>query len=395
MEDLMRIAYFTDTYIPEINGVTNTLGKLSTYLEQRGIQHMFFAPDYKRNAGEISLLSDEKKVKRFKGIKVAVSPESRLAFPQTRHINTVCDEFAPDLIHVTSELGIGYRGMKYATSRRLPLIMSYHTDYCKYLEYFKMGAFENIIEAYLKWFYGFSDKTLAPSKHTLEQLRENGYKNLGIWSRGIDTCKFNANFRSTEVRDKLGIGERFAFLFVGRLSPEKGLHMLLYAIEKINTLFPEKAVFIFTGDGPYAETIRQAGFDNVIMTGMKRGQELSEIYSSGDCFAFPSGTETFGNTPLEAMASGLPIVGINGGGVTEYLVHEHNSLLCANGDKDAFTDNLITMMQNEELRRTLSKNGLETACSRDWNGIFDGLMEEYTAVIDKNGSAAIPRKRAS
>jgi len=172
----MRIAYFTDTYIPEINGVTNTLGKLSTYLEQRGIQHMFFAPDYNRNAGEISLLSDEKKVKRFKGIKVAVSPESRLAFPQTRHINAICDEFAPDLIHVTSELGIGYRGMKYAASRRLPLIMSYHTDYCKYLEYFKMGAFENIIEAYLKWFYGFSDKTLAPSKHTLEQLQENGYK---------------------------------------------------------------------------------------------------------------------------------------------------------------------------------------------------------------------------
>ena len=382
----MRIAYFTDTFAPEKNGVANTLAMLSGYLEQKGIQHVFFAPDYPYRSKEhtkIDMLPKTKHVYRFKGIQVGISPNSSLAFPNPRIINSLCDTFNPDIVHVTNEFGIGNRGMKYAVSRNLPLIMSYHTDYCKYLDYFSLSHLEPFAEKYLKWFYHYSDKTLVPSQHTLKQLEMRGYDNLGIWSRGIDTDRFSDSLRSTEFRRCYGIDNKFVFLYVGRLSPEKGLHVLLNAIERINRLFPGKAAFVFTGDGPYADKIRQSGFDNVVMTGFKTGKELSEVYASCDCFAFPSATETFGNTPLEALASGLPVVGINAGGVTEFLIHGYNSLLVDNGDQEAFTEAMIAVMQQNLLRFTLAQNSLETARARDWNSIFDGLLFEYRAAMEK------------
>ena len=390
----MKIAFFTDTFTPEINGVTNTLNKLSRYLETKGIQHAFFTADYGTGGvKEPDILTGMKRVHRFPGVRISISPESCLAFPRKSEITGLCDSFAPDLVHVTTEFGIGNKGVKYALSRGAPLIMSSHTDYCSCLKYHNLNALEPVVEKYLKWFYSFSDKTLVPSKHSLERLKRSGYKNLGIWSRGIDTSIFNAGFKSTELRSRLGAGDKFVYLYAGRLSPEKGLHMLLHAIGEINRSFPERAVFIFTGDGPYADNIRQADFKNVIMTGFKRGRDLSEIYASCDCFAFPSGTETFGNTALEAMASGLPVAGVANGGVTDFLTHNYNSLLSGDGDENAFTRNLVTIMESETLRNELSKNAVTTALSRDWDGVFNSLIEDYSELLERR--PAFERKRAS
>lgn len=379
LEACVKIAYFTDTFSPEVNGVANTLTKLSSYLERKRIRHAFFAPDYDGKGG--STIREGKRIHRFPGIRVRISPNSCLAFPRTRDIFDLCDDFAPDLVHVTTELGIGYKGMKYALSRKLPLLMSYHTNYCNYLDYFHLSSLKTMADGYLKWFYGFSQKILAPSVHTLEQLAEKGYQNLGIWSRGIEADKFNPGFRSAEIRQELGIGAQFAFLYVGRLSPEKGLDTLLSAIEKINASYPGRTAFVFTGDGPYAETIRRSGFDNVVLTGFQTGRELSRIYASCDCFAFPSGTETFGNAPLEALASGLPVVGVHSGGVTEFLKHGENALLCADGDGEAFAENLCRVMLDRKLHSSLAEKGRQTALSRNWDRIFDGLLAEYREIL--------------
>jgi len=372
----MKIAYFTDTYIPEINGVTNTLKKLSEYLDGKAIEYAFFAPGY-----DDKMIVEEKNIYRYKGFRTNISPESCLAFPNTKEIFTQCDRLKPDLVHVTTEFGIGYKGMKYALSRKLPFVKSYHTNYDQYLKYFNLEIFEAVIQRYLKWFHRFADITLAPSKNTLERLKSNGYKNLDIWSRGIDTGRFSPSRRSLALRDEFGIRDRTAFLYVGRLSPEKGLHILTEAIQTINSKYKDKAVFIFTGDGPYAQTIRDAGLGNVILTGFKTGDELSEIYASCDCFVFPSGTETFGNSALEAMASGLPVVSVNSGGVTEFLVHGYNSLLAENNDAQVFTEHMIRLMEDRELRDTISKNALITAKERNWNDIFDGLLAKYEKLI--------------
>lgn len=389
---MMKIAYFTDTFAPELNGVTNTLTRLGNYLKQRGVRHAFFAPDYdNKAAGGQEAAQEIQQVHRFPGIRVAISPNGCFPLPRTREIFDLCDAFAPDLVHVINQGGLGNQGRKYALARRLPLVMSFHTDYTNYLSYHHLEPIRPVADLYLKWFYACSKKTLVPSAHTMRQLADKGFGNLGIWSRGVDTACYNRNFRSVEVRKSLGIGSRFAFLYVGRLSAEKGLHLFLPAIKKINAEFPGKAVFVFTGDGPYAETIRKWEFDNVVMTGFKTGVELARIYASGDCYAFPSGTETFGNSALEAVASGLPVAGVNRGGVTEFLVHGGNALLCADGDQEAYTDNLIRIMQDPQLCCALGHNGRLTALSRDWNTIFDGLMKEYQEVLEAHSGKRLVR----
>ncbi|MDR2103272.1 MAG: glycosyltransferase family 1 protein [Treponema sp.] len=406
----MKIAYFTDTFTPELNGVTNTLLKLQTWLDKKEIRYVFFAPDYNKPSGREKqdgpgepadvppgdAVLQNKKIHRFKGIKTSLSPESCLAFPRYRDVFTLCDAFKPDLVHVVTELGIGYRGLKYARSRGLPLVMSYHTDYYKYLPFFHLEFFKPLLEKYLSWFYRSANRILAPSRHTLEQLFQRQYRNLGIWSRGIDTEKFNPRFRNEAWRKRLGIDDKFVFLYVGRLSPEKGLDALLSAIAEIEGRFPGKAAFVFTGGGPYEELIRQKNFFNVILTGYKTGPELSEIYASCDCFAFPSGTETFGNAPLEAMASGLPVAGVASGGVMEFLSHRKTALLCADGDPRAFTENLITIMENKTLRRELAENGRKLSQSRSWDLIFDDLLSVYRGILtDKRLSAKNSYRDAS
>ena len=389
----MKIAFFTDTFTPEVNGVATTLARLSSYLKKKEIQHIFFAPEYEANDGKDvdGAFSETGSTYRFPGLKFNVSPNSRLAFPIPVPIFNICDEFKPDIVHVTTEFGIGHAGLIYSQVRKLPLVMSYHTDYCNYLKYHSLTPLGPIAEFFFKQFYSRSDSTLVPSRFTLEQLRGKGYDNLSIWSRGIDTGNFNPEFRSYRVRDELGIGERFAFLNVGRLSSEKGLDTLMYAIGRINECYPGEAVFVITGDGPYEKTIRRAGFKNVILTGFKRGHELSEIYASCDGFAFPSATETFGNTGLEAMASGLAVAGINSGGVTEYLVHGQNGLLSDNGDKDGFVTNLMELMKNKDLRTKLSVNALITAGSRDWDRVSESLITEHKAVIERKTMSAFKR----
>jgi glycosyltransferase involved in cell wall biosynthesis len=393
----MRIAYFTDTFTPELNGVTNTLSILRSYLEKKGIHYVFFAPDYDRKASRANFGEGREffqdleepgdgRVHRFRGTKIFLSPESRLAFPPARDIFARGDAFRPDLVHVITELGIGYRGLSYARSRELPLVMSYHTDYCQYLRFFHLDVIKPLVEKYLAWFYRSAHKILAPSRHTLGQLVGRGYRNLGIWSRGIDTDKFNPCHRSRDWRKSLGIDGKFVFLYVGRLSPEKGLDMLIHAGLEIEKRFPGKSAFVFTGGGPCEALVRQENSPHLIFTGFKTGRELSQIYASADCFAFPSPAETFGNAPLEAMASGLPVAAVASGGVLEFLFHGHNALLSAAGDQEAFTRNLLAVMDKAGLRRTLAENALALARARTWDGIFEDLLRVYASLTGDRGN---------
>ncbi|MDR2304161.1 MAG: glycosyltransferase family 1 protein [Treponema sp.] len=381
----MRIAYFTDTYSPEVNGVTNTLSRLGTYLEEKHIHQVIFAPAYEdeetppRPENRHSVY---RSLYHFKGLKTSFSPESRLAFPAFWEIDEICDVFKPDLVHVSTELGIGFRGMRYAVTRRLPLVMSYHTNYVQYLHYFDLEPLKPLLEGYLSWFYRFAHRILVPSRHTLGELFQRQYRNLGLWSRGIDAALFNPAFRNEDLRNRIG-KDKCIFLYAGRLSPEKSLDMLLYAAAELERRFPGRTAFVFTGDGPYAETIRKQKLSNTVLTGFKRGRELSEIYASADCFAFPSGTETFGNAVLEAMASGLPVAGVASGGVTDFLSHRINALLCPDGSREAFLENLVTLMEMPELRLTLAENARKTALARDWNRVFDGLINTYNEVIEE------------
>ncbi len=150
----------------------------------------------------------------------------------------------------------------------------------------------------------------------------------------------------------------------------------------------DKINFIFTGLGPHVEILEKEKIENVILTGPKSGTDLSEIYASADAFVFPSSTETFGNVLLEAMASGLPTLSVDSGGVTDFAIPGVNSLVCKHHDPQSIADGIIQLAQNPLLRQHLAQNALETAKERSWTNIFNQLINDYKAVLSKRFAIA-------
>lgn len=373
----LRIAYFTDTYYPEINGVTNTLSHLHGYLKQKGIEHLFFTPEYEQEEQEAS-------VKRFRGIQFPFAPNSRIAVTSIQHdvVKRMIEEFQPNLIHVVTELTIGGEGVKIAKEMNIPLVMSYHTNFEQYLAYFHAKFLEKPIRIYLKQFHEHACLNLCPSNQTLHQLEKIGYHNLSIWSRGVDNQLYSPQKRTGKWRRQYG-NQKFICLYVGRLSHEKGLDIYLEAIRKLNKKYEEKMVFLFAGDGPYRDVLKKCGIKNVHLTGFVKGEELANLYADADLFVFPSGTETFGNVLLEAMASGLPCICTEEGGVLDFARQQENALMVPFRDSVALADAVVKLYQNPILREKISKGALKTGHMRSWESVMDGLMQSYEEVLHR------------
>lgn len=373
----IKVAIFTDTFSPEINGVANTLEKLCDYFQRNDTEYRIIAPDYGTPAQE-----KDAHIDRIFGFKPPINPQSRLAFPMSRDVNALMKEFQPDVIHVTDALGIGYAGLKYARRHQTPLVMSYHTNFDDYLKYHNLEHFNDLVARYTKWFYSFADLTLCPSQQTMEDLKARGFERMGIWSRGIDARRFNPFYRTSRLREELGLGERLIFLYVGRVSAEKSLDLLVDAARKVQEQYGDKAAFVITGDGSYIPQMKSEGLDNLYFTGFRQGRELSEIYASADCFVCPSATETFGNVMLEAMAAGLPVICADHGGQLDFARDGHNALYFARDDANSLTQTLVRVLSAPAMLRPLAQCARDTALARDWDSIFDTLVENYHQVYN-------------
>ncbi len=369
---ILRIAFFTDTFYPQINGVSNTLMYLSQYLTRCGIEHLFFAPDYETDEPE----ADGVPVVRFKGFTPHIYPDCRLSFPPYPKILEQLSDFGPDVVHIVTELGVGWSGLRAARALNIPIIMSYHTSFDKYLQFYHMQYLNKALWAYMRWFHSFALVNLAPSRSTLYDLTRHGIQNLALWPRGIDLERFNPGNYSPELREKLAGKREVVFLYVGRIAAEKGLPTLADSIMQVNQRYGERVKWVFTGEGPYLPELIAKRIPNAIFTGSRRGEELAAIYASADVFVFPSGTETFGNVLLEAMASGLPVICTDSGGVTDFTENHRNALVCKYGSVPELSKAIVKML-NPHNRQMLSEKALETAKSRSWDAVFEGLMLHY------------------
>ncbi len=380
----MKVALFADTYLPQINGVTNTLSKLVRYYEEKGIEYKMFVPKYDTDVPDHN-------TERFYSIKFLFYPESRITFPNAHRINSILSGFQPDIIHVMNEFNLGIAGMNYGRKHGIPTISTYTTNFSQYTDYYKINLLKEPIWSYMKWFHTQNDLTLCPSTAARELLYSQGIRNTKIFSRGIDSGQFQPEHRSGQLRRDLGIADKLAFLYVGRVSNEKDLDILSSSYHTIHKRFGAKAAMVITGDGPYLEKCRQMFPGDTIFTGFLRGKELAQIYASCDIFVCPSSTETFGNVVLEAMASGIPVIGADAGGVGETIQNGYTGLKFASRNAEDLGKCMAILLEDTKLRAELSKNGREYAVNRSWNKIFDGLMETYRQVIEeKNLIRKIP-----
>jgi glycosyltransferase involved in cell wall biosynthesis len=369
----MKVAIFTDTYYPQINGVVKTLTKFTEYLDENGI-------DYKVIAPKFDGFYDEDKVIRIKSFKFILYPECRITVPYYQFICKQMDGFKPDIVHVMTEFCMGVCGMKYAKSRNIPVVSSYETNIPQYMEYYHLKAFENKSWQFFRWFHESCNKTYCPSETTQKLLESKGITNVEVWDRGVELDKFSPRFRDKNLRKSYGIDDKIVFLYVGRISREKNLKLFLKVANKLNEKYRNKIHFMIVGEGPSLGMLKRNAPSNMTFTGFLTGIKLSKVYASSDIFLFTSSTETLGLVLLEAMASGLAVISSNEGGASENLIEGYNCI-APSEDEESFYKAAEKLILDPELRKKLSDNALKINSAKEWSTSFNDLINDYRKFI--------------
>ncbi|MUK87651.1 glycosyltransferase [Ornithinibacillus sp. L9] len=371
----MKIAIFTDTFYPDVNGVAKTLKRFTDYLRDQSIEYQVFAP--KSSSGD--MLTSH--VHRFTSLPFFLYPECRIALPNVVHIKEEIQAFQPDIIHVATPFNMGLLGVHYAKKWNIPIVGSYHTDFDKYLDYYDFPGLKTVLWRYLRWFHRPLERIFVPSQVTLDHLKTQGFSGLSIWSRGVDCSQFHPNFDQSLIRERYAIKEKYILLYVGRLAPEKSVQLLPKVAEQLLNSISHDVHWLIVGDGPERMEIEKASPDHMTFTGFLSGEELARVYSAADLFVFPSATETFGNVVLESLASGTPVIAANAGGVRTIIKDGVTGVLCDPKSVPDFASQITTLLLDERKRKIMQLNSREYARSQSWDAIFEQLLFEYKEVI--------------
>ena len=377
----MRIALFSEVYWPMVSGVGVTLLRLTEALQARGHELRVYSATYPLPPGQ----ADRPEVHRSPSVPLFLYPDVQWAFPRTRDVVDDLARFRPDVVHVATEFSLGIAGLKAARQLGFPLVASAHTDYDQYAARYGVTWALRAGWHYLRWFYGQAHKVLCPSRIYEQHLHSRGVLHTGVWSRGVDPEWFHPRFRSDDYRARFGVEPGDLLVtYIGRIAREKNLELLLHAWE---TLAPVRgtAQLVLVGRGPLEDEIRRREIAGVHVTGLLQGHELSAAYASADVFTFPSPTETFGNSLLEAMGSGLPSLVAASGGVLEFSEHGRNAWLVAPDSAEAIEEGLERLLTDSGLRRRLADGGLATARARDWAQVYDRLVADYKEAVEGKG----------
>ncbi|MFJ5621549.1 glycosyltransferase family 4 protein [Peribacillus loiseleuriae] len=371
----MKLAIFTDTFDPDINGVARTLKRFTDYLSEQNISFKVFAPKSQSD----DYVSSH--IHRFKSLSFFLYPECRLAFPNLIQVKSELQDFAPDLIHVATPFNIGLCGAYYAKKLNIPLVGSYHTDFDHYLQFYNMEFLSKLLWRYMNWFHRPFKKIFVPSNETLEMLKRHGFTNLELWGRGVDCTLFHPDYDKKAVLKQYGIRKKYLLTYVGRLAPEKDVKTLLSIAKSIPAYINEQIQWFIVGDGPLREELENEAPENMMFTGYLKGEKLAEVYSASDVFVFPSPTETFGNVVLEALASGTPVVCANAGGVKNIIQDGVTGYLCQARDAQPFTDSLLRLLLHDQVRKQMGISGRKYAVTQKWDTIFEQLLWQYANAI--------------
>ena len=368
----MRIALFTETFLPKIDGIVTRLKHTVEHLQREGHQVLVISPD-----GGIKEYKGAK-VYGVSGIPLPLYPELKLAIPRPT-LKIVLEKFRPDLIHVVNPAVLGLGGIYYAKVLNIPLVASYHTHLPQYLHHYGLGALEGLLWELLKLGHNQAQLNLCTSTAMVETLVDHGIERVDLWQRGVDTEMFQPHLVSKQMRSRLSQGHPDAplLLYVGRVSAEKQIDEIKPVLEAIPS-----ARLAIVGDGPHREAMETHFAEtNTHFVGYLQGLELAAAFASSDAFIFPSRTETLGLVLLEAMAAGCPVVAARSGGIPDIVTDAVNGYLFDPTDARGAVVATQKLLAATEERELLRQNARQEAEKWGWSAATKQLVTYYESVL--------------
>ncbi len=303
----LRIAIVTETWPPEINGVALSMMQLCQGLQRLGHKILLVRPVQKEACTEFNpeqeCLVMSQPIPKY--------PSVQFGWPQYLKVSKAFEQFAPDVVHIVTEGPLGLTALQAAKSKKIAVSSGFHSAFQDFSRFFDLAFLVKPIQRYLTWFHNSTDVTCVPSQYTEQALRGFGVTcPLVVVGRGVDTVRFSPKHRSQRLRQQWGVdADTRVMLYVGRLSPEKEVDVLIKSFHALQVQQGVNIKFVIVGDGP--DRIRLSKMTtskDVIFMGSLGGHELATAYASADVFTFASQADTFGNVVLEAIASGLPVI---------------------------------------------------------------------------------------
>lgn len=374
----MKLALVTETFPPEINGVAMTLSHLAEGLCERGHTVCVVRPRQPADdQGPPPALAYNELL--CPGVPIPGYSTMRVGLPVRRRLLCAWRANRPDLVHVATEGPLGWAALSVAQKLNIPLTSSFHTNFHSYSRHYGFSFLTRPALAYLRWFHNRTRLTLSPTVELNQQLSADGFKNMRLLSRGVNTRAFSPALRDKSLRTAYGAGpDDLVVLHVSRVAAEKNFPLLIHAFETIRQDQPA-AKFVITSDGPLRRKLERR-HPWIRFTGNLPRETLARHYASADLFLYPSLTETFGNVVLEAMASGLPVLAFHYAAAARFIRNGENGVTVPLGDSDAFLSAARKLASDRTQRQPLGKSARATSETIPWSRVIDGFEADLATI---------------
>jgi glycosyltransferase involved in cell wall biosynthesis len=374
----LRIAVVTETWPPEVNGVAMTLAKLVQGLSHRNHDVQLIRPRQTKTDSPMSDSSLEEVLMR--GMPIPRYPELKLGLPSKKTLVKTWTLRRPDVVHIATEGPLGWSALQAAKVLKLPVTSDFRTNFQSYSKHYGVGWLRKPIVAYLRKFHNATACTMVPTRELMRTLSQNGFANLKVVSRGVDTKLFNISKRDTSLRSSWGATDDTKVLIsVGRMAPEKNLDQVLKTYEALKST-GQAFKLVMVGDGPLKDQF-QKRYPEIIFPGMLTQSNLAAYYASSDLFIFPSQTETFGNVTLEALASGIPVLAFDCAAARDWVQTGVNGWLVAENNPEGFAAQAVTIFNSKDLLEKIAQSTRQQVVHLDWDQIAEQVESVFWDAI--------------
>ncbi|MGH3642048.1 MAG: glycosyltransferase family 4 protein [Mycobacterium sp.] len=375
----MRVAIVAESFLPNVNGVTNSVLRVIEHLRRTGHEVLVIAPDTPRGEPPADRIHDGVRVHRVPSKMFPKVTSLPLGVPRPRMVG-VLRGFGPDVVHLASPALLGYGGLLAARHLDVPTVAVFQTDVAGFAQSYGVGVMSRAAWAWTRHLHGKADRTLAPSTSAMEDLVAHDVLRVHRWGRGVDVTGYVPSARDESLRARWSPPGRPVVGFVGRLAPEKH-------VERLAVLAGRNDLqVVIVGDGVDRQKLERL-MPSAVFTGALYGPALATAYASMDVFVHTGEHETFCQTVQEAKASGVPVIAPNAGGPRDLIAPMQTGLLLDVADFETRLPTAVDHLLDERQRYSLAAR--RSVLATTWPAVCQQLLVHYEAVLgERRGRAA-------